>query len=239
VLITTSNLAQAYDRAGQTQKSLDLMLKALAIADSLADGDPPYLIILGLCNNIGATYQDMNRDRDAQLYLTRAADIAGRWLGPDNTATLSIEANLAGLEGKIGDPAKGLALYDTVIASRTRLLGPDASDTLTARYGYADTLWHAKRHEDAAASYRALLADVARVLGDTHWLTIQTRASLARALFDGGHVAEATPLAEQAAAQFVALYGPDHARTRTTRALVEQIAAARGTGVAGAKEQGP
>jgi serine/threonine protein kinase len=239
VLITTSNLAQAYDRTGQTQRSLDLMLKALTIADSLGAEDPPYLIILGLCNNIGATLQDMNRDRDAEPYLARASEIAGRWLGPDNPATLSIQANLAGLEGKLGDPARGLTLYSTVIASRMRLLGPDAPDTLMGRYGYADTLWHAGRHDDAAAAYRALLADEARALGETHWLTIQTRASLARALFDGGHAAEARPLADQATSQFLALYGPDHQRTRTTRTLLDQIDAALVRPGPLAKEQGP
>ena len=105
------------------------------------------------------------------------------------------------------------------------MLGPDAPDTLTARLGRCDSLRKGKLLDQAIEAYTALRADMERVLGPEHWLAIQTRTSMARALIDNGRPGEALPLAEQAAAQFTALYGPDHARTRTAAGLVEQIKA--------------
>src|SRR5262249_37289132 len=110
VLMTTSNLAQALDRIGDTKRSLQLQLEALRIASALTD--PPRMTLLGLYNNIGATYQDLNCEREAEPYLHRAAELAAEWLGPENPDTLTIQANLAGLEAKLGDPLQGAAIYE-------------------------------------------------------------------------------------------------------------------------------
>ena len=136
---------------------------------------------------------------------------------------------MAGLEAKLGDPQRAAEMNDKVVKARTRLIGPDAAGTLTARYGYWDSLRIAKRFDDAAAGLSGLLADISRALGDKHWLATQTRATLARTLFDGGHAAEALPYAREAAAQFEALYGPDHARTRNTTVLRDQIVSRLGS----------
>jgi serine/threonine protein kinase len=223
VLTTTNNLAQAYDRTGQTDRSLDLMLEALRIADSLPD--QPRLTILGLCNNIGATYQDLNRDKDAAPYLRRAADLATDFLGADNPDTLTIQANLAGLEAKLGDPMKAASIYDAIATARTKTLGPTAFDTLTARYGYFDALRIAGRYDEAAAGLSPLIGDIGRALSEQHWLAAQTRATLARTLFDSGKAQEALPYAQAAADQFLKLYGPDHGRTRNTTELLNSIKA--------------
>lgn len=226
VLITTSNLAQALDRLGQTERSLGLMIEALRIAESLPD--QPRMTVLGLCNNIGATYQDLNQPEAAAPYLRRAASLAADWLGPESPGTLTIQANLAGLEAKLGDPGRAAELYDAVVKARTRTLGPAAFDTLASRYGYWDCLRIAERYGEAAAGLAALLPEVEGSLGEKHWLATQTRATLARTLLDGGRAAEALPYAERAAGEFVALYGPDHARSRTTTALLESIRARLG-----------
>jgi tetratricopeptide (TPR) repeat protein len=221
VLFTTSNLAQAYDRLGETDHSLELDLQALKVADSL--DDPPRLTLIGLCNNIGATYQDLNKDADAAPYLRRAAALSAQFLGPDSPDTLTIQANLASLEAELGNPERGAELYDTVIKARTRIMGPDTYDTMTARYGYWNCLWIGKRFDEAAEGYRQMLPDVERALGERHWLAIQTRLVLARALYDGGRLDEALPFARQAQERFTAIYGPDHARTARAAALVKSI----------------
>jgi hypothetical protein len=100
-------------------------------------------------------------------------------------------------------------------------MGQDASDTLTARYAYWDTFRFEKRYDEAAAGYAPLLADIERALGDKHWLATQTRAMLGTVLLAAGRPAEALPYAERAAAEFLALYGPDHPRTRNTLTLLE------------------
>jgi tetratricopeptide (TPR) repeat protein len=225
VLVTTSNLAQAYDRIGDTARSLELQLGALRIAEAIPD--PPHMVLLGLYNNIGATYQDLNREREAEPYLRRAVELASEWLGPESDDTLTIKANLASLEAKLGDPLEGAAVYETLIDARTRQLGPDALGTLTARYGYWDCLWLAREFDEAAEGYTALLPDMVRALGETHWLTIQTRASLAHALRDGGHPDQALLWAKLAAEQFEALYGRSHARTINAVELFNQLKTAQ------------
>jgi tetratricopeptide (TPR) repeat protein len=221
VLVTSSNLAQAYERIGDVDRSLQLQIKCLKIAESLPE--PPRMTILGLCNNIGATYQDLHKNDEAAPYLRRAAELASQYLGNESPDTLTIQGNLAGLEADLGDPERGAKLYQDIVEIRTRLQGPDAFDTLVARYGYWNSVWKAKRLADSSAGFTALLGDIARVLGQEHWLTAQTRVSLARSLLDEGKAAEALPLAESAAAQFLKLYGAEHARTATAQDLVKSI----------------
>lgn len=225
VLITTSNLAQVYDRLGQTDRSLQLDLDALRIADSL--DDPPRMTIIGLCNNIGATYQDLSRDREAQPYLERAAQLASTHLGLDSPDTLTLQGNLASLYAELGDPNRGADIYDAAIKSWTKLVGPDAIETLTARYGYWNCIWIGKRPADAAAGYAQLAADTQRALGEKHWMAIQTQVARARALLDAGRADEALPIAQDAADRFTAIYGPDHGRTRAAFEIVRKINAAR------------
>lgn len=221
VLMTTSNLAQGYDRLGQTDKALQLSIDALRIAESL--DDPPQLILIGLNNNIGATLQDQNKHRQAEPYLLKAAELAGKWLGPENPDTLTLQGNLAGLETKLGDPLKGAALYEEVLKARIKVMGPDSMDTLVARYGYWDSVWHAKKFAEAAEGLKAMAPDIDRALGEKHWLAIQTHALLAHALHDAGRSEEARPEAEMATRKFTALYGADHPRTKNIAALLATL----------------
>jgi len=227
VLEITSNLAQAHEMAGDAERSLQLHLDALRVADSMPD--PPRMILIGLNNNLGATYQGMNRDREAAPYLRRAAELAAKWLTEDNPDRWTLQGNLASLEAELGNPELGAKIYEDVIKARTRVMGPDSYDAMSARYGYWNCLWIGKRFDEAAAGYKALLPEVSRALGDTNWLTIQTRSSLARALVDGGKPEEALPYAELAATQFLALHGPDHPRTKNTTLMLNAIRAKIGT----------
>jgi len=223
VLVTAANIAQAYDHLGQTKRALELEIETLRVADSLEES--PRMTVLGLCNNIGATYQDLNQDSDAAPYVRRAADLARQCLGPENPATLTIRANLAGLEVELGDPLRGAEMYDEVVNARTRILGPDASDTISARYGYWNALWHGKKFEQAASGLRLLLDDAARALGDDHGLTIQTRVMLAHALLNAGRPLDAMPLAQRATQQLLAIHGPDDKRTTAAAQLIRDIEA--------------
>ena len=83
VLETINNLAQAFDALGQTDRALELLHDALRRCEG-AD-EVPRLTLLGLCNNIGATYQDLDRDREAAPYLARAAALADETAGARTT----------------------------------------------------------------------------------------------------------------------------------------------------------
>ena len=223
VLITTGNLAYAYDGMGQTAKALEMMQEGLRIAESLPDS--PRMTILGFNNNIGATYQDLGEDEKAAPYLRKAAAIAEETLGPTHPATLSIQGNLAGLESDLGDPLKAAEIYKHVVEQRTKLLGADSADTLTARYGYWNAIWKAKRYDEAAAGFAELLPVVAAAMGDAHWLAGQSEASLARALADAGRLEEALAHADHAAATLLTALGSEHSRTTTTKKFADDLRA--------------
>jgi tetratricopeptide (TPR) repeat protein len=220
-LITTGNLASAHGALGDTRKSLEVLLAALEIAESMPDAQRGTL--LGIANNIGATYQDLGEDAKAAPYLRRAAELAGQALGPRHPDTLTIEANVAGLEADLGEPEKAAEMFRSVVAKLEEVAGPTAESTLTARYGLANALWKAKRNDEAAAAFAELLDAVGESLGDTHWLAGQTRVSLARALLEAGRAQEALPHAELGAAQLRESLGPDHARTRGANEILAAI----------------
>jgi len=222
VLITLSNLAQVHDGRGDARRSLDLMLEALRVARALPD--EPRMLLIGLNNNIGATYQDLGQYEAAAPYLREATRLASDWLGPDNPATLTLVANQAGLEARLGDPASAAALYRTVVEARTSLLGPDAFDTLTARHGLCNAILLGGEPAEAAAAFASLAADVDRGLGEDHWLAAQVRLSLATALSESGDPAAAAPHAARAHERLLALFGPDHPRTKTAAALLAKLA---------------
>ncbi|MCC6408379.1 MAG: tetratricopeptide repeat protein, partial [Planctomycetes bacterium] len=178
---------------------------------------------LGLCNNIGATLQDLERNADAEPYLRRAATIAADVLGPDHEGTLTIQVNLAGLESDLGDTTRAAEMFSHVVERRTAVVGADALDTLIARYGYWNALWKGGRHADAAAGFGELSNDVVTALGAEHWLAAQCDVAWARALLDCDRAADALPLAERAERRLFALLGADHPRTRTALELVETI----------------
>ncbi len=223
VLITLSNLAQAHDGRGDTPRALELMLEALTVARSLPD--EPRMLLIGLSNNIGATYQDLGQHETAAPYLREASDLAEKWLGPDNPATLTLMANRAGLEARLGDPARAAEIYRAVVDARASLLGESAHDTLTARHGLYNSLNLAGRHAEAADGFAALVADAEASLGEDHWLAAQAHLSLATALRDSGDPLAALPHAARAHARFLALFGPDHPRTRSAAALESELAA--------------
>ncbi len=221
VLMTMSNLAMAYERKGDTERALQMQIDALRVADAIEP--QPRMTLIGLNNNVGATYQDLNRDEEAEPYLERAEELAREWLGEEHPDALTIRANLAGLKAELGDPAGAMKLLDEVIAVRTRTLGPTAWDTLTARYAYWNAMHKATRFGEAADGYIAFLPEASAGLGDQHWFAAQTRAALALALLHADRLDEALPHAERAVAQLTTLYSLEHARTKNAAVTLQTI----------------
>jgi hypothetical protein len=116
-----------------------------------------------------------------------------------------------------------MALLTEVIETRTRLMGVLAYDTLTARYGYWNAMWIAKRYDEAAAGFIALLPDIVQGLKDDSSLAASARLSIARALADAGRPAEAEAYARRAMEQYRTLYGPEAPRTVNMQNLMHRI----------------
>lgn len=221
VLMSMSALAMAYERVGDDARALRVQIDALRIAEMIQP--PPMMALLSLNNNVGATYQDLNRDEEAEPYLRKAVELARGWLGTDHPDTLTITMNLASLESELGDADAALDLIRDVLDSRLRTLGPAAYETLLARYAMWNIHYKSKHYRQAVDGFLELLPDIAAAMGDNHWVTVQTRASLALALHDDGRSAEALPHAQRAVDQFNSLYGPDHSRTVGTLSTLNAI----------------
>jgi tetratricopeptide (TPR) repeat protein len=221
MLISTAALASALDAKGDTRASLMMLEEALEIADSL--GAPPRGVLLGLCNNIAAGYQDLGDNHTAAPYLRRAVELAREVLGDAHHDTHTIEGNLAGLEADIGDPLHAADLYRDLALRRREFSGRDDQDVLSACFGEFNALWKAKRHVEAAAGFEALIGRMETALAPGHWLTAQTRISLACAQRDAGRIADALPHAVRGLSELLAALGPDHARTQSAEKLVETL----------------
>jgi tetratricopeptide (TPR) repeat protein len=224
VIETLNNLAFVHEGRGDVEGALALFHDALRAAE--AAPDMPRMTLLGLANNVGATYQDLGRDAEAAPHLRRASGLAGELLGPDHPSTLTIRSNLAGLEVELGDPARAAEIYAEVAAASARALGPGAEDTFVARYGQWDAVGRAGRKAEACAGFDELLADAARELGQRHWLVPNIQSALARALADCGAAEDGLPLAVDAEERLRALLGADHPRARSAQGIVTFLEAA-------------
>ena len=183
------------------------------------------MLQIGLCNNIGATLQDLARHEDAAPYLRRADGIADAWLGSDSPVSLSIRATLAGLEARLGDPDRAIELFDRVIEIRERQVGPLAYDTITARYGRCNAMILAGRPAEAVEPLVGLRSDVTASLGGEHWLLGQVVLALATAYRDLDRLPEALEAGREAAGVLQRSLGAEHPRSSSAVALLEAVAA--------------
>jgi tetratricopeptide (TPR) repeat protein len=221
VLLTLSNLAQARDAQGDGAGALELMLEAARVAGAMPDA--PTMLLIGLHNNIGATYLDLERPADAAPHLEKASALAQDWFGPDDPTALILLSNLASLRSDLGDADGAIEAFGRVVAGLTELVGPEAYDTLIARQG----LWtaHLSRGDAAGAEagFAELVAGCERGLGADHWLTAACLVSHAKALQSLGRLPEARAAAGRGHAVFLAVLGPEHSRTSTAGALVAEL----------------
>ena len=221
VLITLNNLAQVHDARGESERSLGMLLDAVRIAEVM--DERPRMLLIGLHNNIGATYLDLGRLEEAGPHLRSAGEMASEWIGPENPTTLMLLGNLASLRSRLGDAVGAGEVFERIVRARTALLGATAFDTLQARHGLHTAVAAQGNHAGAAEGFAGLLADCVAGLGNIHWLTAATRVSYARALQQLGRAHEALEQARLGAEAFDATLGPDHPRTTSAREMVREL----------------
>jgi tetratricopeptide (TPR) repeat protein len=95
----------------------------------------------------------------------------------------------------LGDStAQLIAIAESLLADRERVLGRDHPDTLRTRNNLADAYMAAGRTAEAVALYEQNLTDRERVLGRDHPDTLRTLNNLAGAYLAAGRTAEAADL---------------------------------------------
>ena len=111
----------------------------------------------------------------------------------------------------------GLAYWQEMLETSTRVLGADHIQTFRCRDGMASTYEAAGRLDDAIGVYQHTLAARHRVLGKDHPDTIDSCGHLARAYAAAGRHAEALPMYERVVADREWVLGARHPDTLAAR----------------------
>ena len=151
----------------------------------------------------------MGRPQTA-LTLEGAGVMLADALGPDHPHTLTARSNLALAHQQAGHISTAIAMYEDLLADRTRVLGPDHPHTLTTRSDLATAHRQAGNVSTAIAMHEALLTDDTRVLGPDHPHTLRTRGNLANAHQQAGHVPTAIDMYEALLPDMARVLDPDH-----------------------------
>jgi tetratricopeptide (TPR) repeat protein len=118
----------------------------------------------------------------------------------------------------LGDSlAQAIAVGESLLADRERVLGRDHGNTLTTRNGLATAYQAAGRTGEAITLHEQVLTGFERTLGPDHPQTLTSRNNLATAYQAVGRTGEAITLHEQTLAIRERTLGPDHPDTLQSR----------------------
>ncbi|MFF9870470.1 tetratricopeptide repeat protein [Streptomyces sp. NPDC013953] len=218
-LTSRSNLAMAYEWAGDLSRAIPLYERTLADSVRVLGEDHPYT--LASRNNLAIAYGSAgDLSRAIPLHERTLADSV-RVLGEDHPYTLTSRNNLAMAYGSAGDLSRAIPLHERTLADRVRVLGEDHPDTLASRNNLAMAYGSAGDLSRAIPLHEQTLGDSVRVLGADHPHTLISRNNLAIAYEWAGDLSRAVPLYERTLADCVRVLGEDHPTTRLVRANLD------------------
>ncbi|MFC8292876.1 tetratricopeptide repeat protein [Streptomyces sp. NPDC057242] len=178
-------------------------------------GSASRAVELGTCL---ATCLFVGGDFPAALSLARTtAEAAGRWLGPDDPATLRAEHRAALSLFRLGRFEESEALHRRVLDARTRVLGREHAETLESLQDIHEPLCQLQRVDGSLATLRETIEIRSRVVGEHHRDTLHTRALLIEYLATAGEVEEFDRVGPEVVAACEEHLGPDSLSTVTAR----------------------
>jgi tetratricopeptide (TPR) repeat protein len=142
-------------------------------------------------------------------------ECSGDLLWAPETHPVLIQAGRSLDSDEISGP--GLAYWQEMLETSTRVLGADHSQTFRCRDGMASTYEAAGRLDDAIGVHQQTLAARHQVLGKDHPDTIDSCGHLARAFAAAGRHAEALPMYERVVADREWVLGARHPDTLAAR----------------------
>ena len=142
-------------------------------------------------------------------------ECSGDLLWAPETHPVLIQAGRSLDSDQISGP--GLAYWQEMLETSTRVLGADHSQTFRCRDGMASTYEAAGRLDDAIGVHQQTLAARHQVLGKDHPDTIDSCGHLARAFAAAGRHAEALPMYERVVADREWVLGARHPDTLAAR----------------------
>ena len=222
---------RAHDEGGIASVRLELLEDALREVGDVPRGDTNSAWV-GRAERLDAETQSPQ----SRLMLVRW--LASSWRFDEAEAALgTISSERAALEGandiarayeSAGRLGEAIALYEQVLADRTRVLGPDHPDTLSSRNNLAYAYISVGRLADAIALYEQTDADSVRVLGPDHPDTFVSRNNLAFVYELVGRFDEAFTLRRQTLDDCVRIFGEEHAETLASRSYLARAFRAAG-----------
>jgi tetratricopeptide (TPR) repeat protein len=166
-------------------------------------------------DDLGAAYQDSEREPEAELMYKRALDVYRKDSRAFGVEASDPVANLGVLRYNEGRYAEAAAYMREAVEIRRKYLPRDDPDMLDAEYNYASSL--EKNHQAGAAEpiFRELLASYLRTLGPDHADTLMARQGIAHNLLTQKRYHEAAVEALPAAEGMSRAVGDDHDWTQT------------------------
>ena len=214
-LISRSNLAAAYQDAGQLADAIQLFERVLCDTERILGSDHPDTLTLR--NNLALAYRHAGSvDLSAPLFEKTLSD-RERVLGSDHPDTLNSRNNLARAYQDAGRLGQAIPLFEKTLTDHERVLGPDHPSTLRSRNNLARAYMDAGRLGQAIPLFEKTLTDYERVLGPDHPSILSSRNNLACAYMDAGRLGQAIPLFEHTLTDYERVLGPDHPSTLSSR----------------------
>jgi len=165
---------------------------------------------------MGEVYDNLGLYPQAEPLLTRAAELQGKILGPDDPATLASKSLLSMIFMHLGRYTEAVKLQQETLSARTRVLGSEHPDTVRSMSRLALVFGLQGRNAEAEKLHREALAIARRVLGPEHPDTLLLTNRLVTTLSVEGKeelYPEAEKLQRDALTIERRVFGPEHPDT--------------------------
>ncbi|XES01187.1 tetratricopeptide repeat protein [Streptomyces sp. S1D4-11] len=227
-LIAESNLAAAYDQAGEHVRGARRLEKvADACAAAFGPDDPS---VWDAYNNLGGIYMAAGEYDRAAGIVERIITHRTATLGPDHRATLMARNNLAVIRDRASRTDEAIALWREMLPEFEAALGTGDTDTLAIRSALFRALrrHHGTKGPRDPSEIEAIVARLSENSGEGTQQTVAALVERATLLRDQGRLEEAEAAFLEAIEKGLA-----HARQRASRRRLRAVphrSRPRGTG---------
>jgi serine/threonine protein kinase/tetratricopeptide (TPR) repeat protein len=210
-LSNMSNLANAYEDAGELDKSLPLKEQTFKLQKARFGADHPDTI--DSMNSLAEGYRIAGKIDLALPLYEECLQLMRTQRGPDHPDTLVSMNNLAGGYLAAGKLDVAVPLAEETLLRMKSHLGPDHPNTISSMQILANSYQNAGKLDRALPLLEETLALRRTKLGADHPHTLGSMGILANAYRETGKLAQALPLATEHLTLTKIKLGPDHPDT--------------------------
>lgn len=209
-----SNLAMAYDFAGQPAKAIPLFERAISARREQGGDDSS---TFSLMNGLAIAYQNAGKiDQALQLYQESHKKMEAAF-GPDHKLTIAALGNLALGYSGAGEPAKATPLFEKAHRLATEKLGADHPQTIQALHNLANAYGILGRLDESIELQEQALSTLQQQQGNRHPLTMVALLNLGSSYLERGEPDRAAKVFEELLPLQVARLGATHPHVIATK----------------------